>query len=362
MPIGRPPIPIKLNEKEREQLLCMSRSLTLPHGLVRRAQIILACAEGESHVLIAKRLGVSNMTVSKWRRRFHYQGMEGLQDGQRPGRPRTHDDQRVAEVLNTALQSPPAHGTHWSVRALARHTGISKSTVHRWFQLFNLQPHRQRHFKISNDPNFVDKVQDIVGLYLNPPDHAVVLCVNEKTQIQALERTQPMLPLGLGYVEGVTHDYIRHGTTTLFAALDVVTGKVLAQCKPRHRHQEFLAFLQQIDRNIPNHLDIHLIIDNYCTHNHAKVKEWLGQRPRFHLHFTPTYASWINQVERFFGIITQKAIRRGSFPNVGELTRKINDFVKHYNAQASPFVWVATAQSILAKIERLCKSISRTVH
>ena len=259
-------------------------------------------------------------------------------DEQCPGRPRTHDDERVAEVINTALQSPPPNASHWSVRALARHTGISKSTVHRWFRLFNLQPHRQRHFKIANDPFFVDKVQDIVGLYLRSPDHAVVLCVDEKTQIQALERTQPMLPLGLGYVEGVTHDYIRHGTTTLFAALDVATGKVLAECKRRHRHQEFLSFLQQIDRNVPNHLDIHLIIDNYCTHKHALVKECLARRPRFHLHFTPTYAAWINQVEGWFGIITRKAIRRGSFPNVEELTRKINAFVENYNAQASPFV------------------------
>ena len=267
----------------------------------------------------------------------------------------------MAEVINTALQSPPANGTHWSVRALARHTGISKSTVHRWFQSFNLQPHRQRHFKISNDPQFVEKVQDIVGLYLNPPDHAVVLCVDEKMQIQALKRTQPRLPLALGYVEGVTHDYIRNGTTTLFAALDIATGKVLGQCQQRHRHQEFLCFLQQIDRNVPSHLDIHLIVDNYCTHKHAKVKEWLGQRPRFHLHFTPTYASWINQVERFFGIITQQAIRRGSFPSVGPLTLKINDFVEHYNAQARPFVWVATAESIRDKIQRLPKSIYRTI-
>ena len=196
-------------------------------------------------------------------------------------------------MLNTALQGPPPTASHWSVRALADHTGISKSTVHRWFQLFNLQPHRQRHFKISNDPFFVDKVHDIVGLYLRPPDHVVVLCVDEETKIQALERTQPMLPLGLGTVEGVTHDSIRNGTTTLFAALDGATGKVLAQCKRRHRHQEFLSFLQHVDRNVARNLDIHLIVDNYCTHKHSKVKEWLAGRPRFHLHFIPTYASWI---------------------------------------------------------------------
>ena len=245
---------------------------------------------------------------------------------------------------------------------MAQHTGISKSTVQRWFHLFGVQPHRQRHFKLSNDPFFIEKVRDIVGLYLNPPDHAVVLCVDEKTQIQALQRTQPMLPMGLGYVEGVTHDYVRHGTTTLFAALDVATGEVLTQCQHRHRHQEFLAFLRHIDKNVPKSLDVHLIIDNYATHKHATVKAWLAMRPRYHLHFTPTYASWINQVERWFGLITQQAIRRGSFSSVKELTRKINDYVEHYNAQTSPFVWVATAESILAKIERLCAHISGTQH
>ena len=208
----------------------------------------------------------------------------------------------------------------------------------------------------------MDKVHDIVGLYLRLPDHVVVLCVDEETKIQALERTQPMLPLGLGTVEGVTHDSIRNGTTTLFAALDGATGKVLAQCKRRHRHQEFLSFLQHVDRNVARNLDIHLIVDNYCTHKHSKVKEWLAGRPRFHLHFIPTYASWINQVERFFGIITQKAIRRSSFHNVGELTRKVNAFVEHYNARARTFMWVATAESILAKIQRFRKAISRTLH
>ena len=240
----------------------MTRSLTLPHGLVRRARIILACAAGEPRVEIAKRLGLSKMTVSKWRHRFHHQGIAGLQDEQRPGRPRTHDDERVAEVSNMALWSPPANATHWSVRTLAEHGGVSRSTVHRWLQMFHLQLHRHCHFKISNDPHFVEKVQDITGLHLQPPDHAVVLCVDEKTQIQALERTQPMLPLGPGTVEGVTHDTIRNGTTTLFAALDVATGKVLAQCQRRHRHQEFLSFLQHIDGNVPDNLDIHLIIDN----------------------------------------------------------------------------------------------------
>ena len=245
---------------------------------------------------------------------------------------------------------------------MAEHTGVSKSTVQRWFDLFGVQPHRQRHFKISNDPFFVEKVRDIVGLYLNPPDHAVVLSVDEKTQVQALQRTQPVLPMGLGYVEGVTHDYKRHGTTTLFAALDVATGRVITRCKPRHRHQEFLTFLRQIDGSVPHNLDVHLIVDNYATHKHPKVRAWLARRPRYHVHFTPTYASWLNQVERWFGIITQKAIRRGSFSSVKALVRNIERFVEHYNANTSPFVWTATAESILAKVERLCSYISGTVH
>ena len=362
MPRGRPVLPIVLSDEENRHLLGIARSRSLPHGVVQRAQIVLACAAGESNTAIAQRLRLNPMTVGKWRRRYLELGLQGLHDQLRPGRPRTHADERVAEVINTVLQSTPPTATHWSVRAMAEHTGISKSTVQRWFDLFGVQPHRQRHFKLSNDPFFIEKVRDIVGLYLNPPDHAVVLCVDEKSQIQALQRTQPVLPMGLGYVEGVTHDYIRHGTTTLFAALDVATGEVLTQCKQRHRHQEFLAFLRHIDANIPEALDIHLIVDNYATHKHPKVRAWLARRPRYHMHYTPTYASWINQVERWFGLITQQAIRRGSFASVKELTRKINAFVDQYNAQARPFVWVATAESILAKIKRLCLLISGTQH
>ena len=362
MPRGRPVTPVVLLDDEKHHLLSIARSRSLPHGLVQRAQIVLHAAEGESNTAIAKRLDLNAMTVGRWRRRYLEHGVDGLHDELRAGRPRTHDDERVADVINTALQSKPPGATHWSVRNMARHTGISKSTVQRWFDLFGVQPHRQRHFKLSNDPFFVEKVRDIVGLYLNPPDQAVVLCVDEKTQIQALQRDQPMLPMGLGYVEGVTHNYVRHGTTSLFAALDVATGEVLAQCRKRHRHQEFLAFLRHIDANVPEHLDVHLIVDNYATHKHAKVKAWLARRPRYHIHYTPTYASWLNQVERWFGLITQQAIRRGSFSNVKELVRKIDMFVEHYNAQTEPFVWTATAESILAKIERLCLVISGTQH
>jgi len=248
------------------------------------------------------------------------------------------------------------------VRAMAEHTGISKSTVQRWFELFGVQPHRQRHFKLSNDPFFIEKVREIVGLYLNPPDKALVLCVDEKSQIQALDRTQPMLPMGLGCVEGVTRDCIRHGTTTLFAALDIANGEVITQCKARHRHQEFLAFLRHIDASVPKDLDVHLVIDNYAAHKHAKVKTWLARRPRFHVHFTPTYASWLNLVERWFGIITQQAIRRGTFSSVKDLVSKIDRFVEHYNAKSRPFVWTATADSILEKIQRLCSLTSGTRH
>jgi len=282
----------------------------------------------------------------------------GLHGERRPGRPRTHDDDRIAGLLRTVLHSKPEAATHWSVRSAALKTGISKSSVGRYFALFGLQPHRSKSFKLSTDPFFVEKVRDIVGLYLNPPDKALVLCVDEKSQIQALERTQPVLPMGLGYVEGVTHDYFRHGVLTLFAALDVITGGVISQCKPRHRHQEFLSFLRHLDANTPADLALHLILDNYATHKHPRVKAWLARHPRLHLHFTPTYSSWLNQVERWFGLITQQAIRRGSFRNVRELVAKIEHYVKHYNEHKRPFVWTATADSILKKIQRICQAPS----
>ncbi|EAQ73945.1 isrso5-transposase protein [Synechococcus sp. WH 5701] len=355
--------PLELSADEVSQLKSLAGSRTLPHSIVQRAQIVLACAAGETNTAVAERFCVRGSTVGKWRQRYLDLGIEGLHDELRPGRPRTYEDDRVAEVINRALQTKPTDGsTHWSARTLAAATGISKTTVHRWLQTFSVQPHRQKHFKLSTDPFFVEKVRDIVGLYLNPPDKAMVLCVDEKTQIQALDRTQPLLPMGLGYVEGVTHDYIRHGTTTLFAALDVGTGEVITQCKPRHRHQEFLGFLRQIEKSVPEDLDVHLIVDNYCTHKHVKVRAWLAQRPRFHVHYTPTYASWLNQVERWFGIITQRAIRRGSFSSVKELIAKIEQFVAAYNKTKVPFNWTATADSILEKLQRLCAQISGTGH
>jgi len=360
---GRPLQPLALGPEVHTELTSLARSRTLPHDLVRRAQIVLLCAEGVSNTVVAAQLGVTRPTVGTWRERFRRQGLMGLYDERRPGRPRTIEDERISGLIRKTLKTRPKDGsTQWSCRAIATETKLSKSTVQRVWSAFGLQPHRQKHFKLSTDPFFVEKVRDIVGLYLQPPDHALVLCVDEKSQTQALERTQPLLPMGLGYVQGVTHNYIRHGTTTLFAALDVASGTVLTQCRPKHRHQEFLQFLNHIDASVPAHLDIHLVVDNYSTHKHAKVKRWLAARPRYHLHFTPTYASWLNQVEIWFNIVTQKAIRRGSFRAVKELVARITHFEQHYNRSAHPFVWTATADSILQKIERLCEAISGTRH
>lgn len=363
MPRGRSArFQIVLSSMERTELEHITRSPSLPAGIVRRAQIVLESADGATQRAIAAAVGVSPPIVGYWRTRYHTHGLAGLYDAPRPGRPRTHDEEEVARLLRTVLRSKPNDATHWSVRSVAAKTQISKSTVQRYFSLFGVQPHRTKRFKLSTDPFFVEKVRDIVGLYLNPPDNALVLCVDEKSQIQALERSQPGLPMGLGYVEGVTHDYRRHGTTTLFAALDVASGEILAQCKRRHRHQEFLAFLQHVDASVPAHLDVHLIIDNYAAHKHPRVKAWLARRARYHVHFTPTYASWLNQVERWFGHITQRAIRRGSFRTVRELVHRIDTFVRRYNSTACPFVWTATADSIFAKLQRLAKAINGTSH
>jgi putative transposase len=363
MRTGRPrQFELALSPEEHTQLSALAASRALPHGLVRRAQIILRSAAGESNAAIAEGLGISVPLVGHWRTRYRRHGLAGLYDAPRSGRPRTHDDEAVAQLLRQVLRTRPRDATHWTVRTVAAHTRISKSTVQRYFALFGVQPHRAKTFKLSPDPFFVEKVRDIVGLYLNPPDHALVLCVDEKSQIQALERTQPKLPLGLGYVEGFTHDYTRHGTTTLFAALDVQEGTVVSQCKSRHRHHEFLAFLKHVDASVPADLEIHLILDNYATHKHAQVRAWLARRPRYHVHFTPTYASWLNQVERWFALITQRAIRRGSFRTVRELIQRIETFVTRYNRAASPFTWTATAESILSKLARLAKAINGTSH
>jgi putative transposase len=363
MAMGRPKADLILSEPERMQLSAIARSRAMPTALTLRARLVLACATGAPNNVVAQRLAVGEATVGKWRRRFVTHRLAGLYDELRPGRPRSVADERLAGLIRQLVQTKPKDGaTHWSVRRAATATGMSKTSVHRYLQLFGLQPHRTTHFKLSTDPFFIEKLRDVVGLYLHPPANALVLCVDEKSQVQALERTQPMLPLGLGYVEGITHDYKRHGTTTLFAALDVLTGTVLTACQPRHRHQEFLAFLRRIEAAVPASLDIHVIVDNDGTPKHATVKAWLAKRPRWHLHFVPTYSSWLNQVERFFAVITTQAIRRGSFRSVKDLIEKIDHFVTHYNTRRQPFTWTATADSILAKLERLTSRISGTGH
>jgi putative transposase len=362
MRTGRPREPIVLSAEEREQLNGIANSRSLPHGLARRARIVLLSADGMPNVAVAERVNLSPQMVCKWRKRYIRQGLAGLHDELRPGRPRSVSDEEVALLLRTTIETKPPNGTHWTIRSAAKNTELSRPTVHRIWRAFGLQPHRQRHFKLSTDPFFVEKVRDIVGLYLSPPDKAMVLCVDEKSQIQALDRTQPLLPMGLGYVEGVTHDYVRHGTTTLFAALDIATGQVLTCCKNRHRHQEYLQFLKQVDSSVPPDLGVHLVVDNYATHKHPRVKRWLAAHPRYQVHHTPTYASWLNQVEIWFNIITQRAIRRGTFRSVKTLIVKIEEFVTQYNRFSHPFVWTATADSILEKIRRLCQRISETGH
>jgi putative transposase len=362
MSSGRPKLPIILTDEEQKQLESIVRSRSLPYGLVTRARIVLLAAQALSNRAIAEKVGLSFQSVCKWRGRYLQHGLSGLYDEIRPGRPRSISDEQVAELIRKTLDTKPRDGTHWTIRSVAKDAHLSRPTVHRIWKAFGLQPHRQRTFKLSSDPFFVEKVRDIVGLYLHPPDNAMVLCVDEKSQIQALERTQPLIPMGLGYVEGVTHDYMRHGTTTLFAALDIATGQVITRCKNRHRHQEYLSFLQHVHANVPQDLDIHLVVDNYSTHKHQAVKRWLAEHPRYQVHYTPTYASWLNQVEIWFNVITQKAIRRGTFKSVKELTAKIDHFVKQCNTDSRPFVWTATADSILEKIQRLCQYSSETQH
>ena len=359
---GRPKKPIILSDEEREQLTAIANSRSLPHGLVRRASIVLLGADGISNNSIAERVGVSRQSVCYCRKRYLQHGLSGLQDELRPGRPRSVSDEAVALLVRKTLETKPRNGTHWTIRAVAKEAELSNTTVHRIWRAFGIQPHRQRQFKLSTDPFFVEKVRDIVGLYLNPPDKAMVLCVDGKSQIQALDRTQPMLPMGLGYVEGVTHDYIRHGTTTLFAALDIATGQVLSSCKNRHRHQEYRQFLKRVDANVPPELGIHLVVDNYATHTHPSVKRWLAAHPRYQIHYTPTYASWLNQVEIWFNIITQRAIRRGTFRSVKSLIAMIEQFVSQYNRNSHSFAWTATAESIIEKVKRLCLRISGTGH
>src|SRR6478736_3200107 len=353
---------IALTGEQRSELEQVARSRRTPQAVALRARIVLVTADGFAPSAIAEELGTSQPTVRKWRARYVEDGLAGLRNEPRPGRPRSLDDQRVADLLNQALQTRPAKQTHWSVRSFAAEAHISKDMAHRLFRTAGIAPHRSRSFKLSNDPAFVEKVRDITALYLNPPDHALVLCVDEKSQIQALERTQPLLPMGFGYVEGVTHDYVRHGTTTLFAALDVANGQVISRVRTQHRHQEFLDFLRQIDKQTPPDLDLHLIADNYVTHKHAKVKAWLADHPRVHMHFTPTYSSWINQVERWFAYITDQLIRRGDHRSVQALEADIRAWVKAWNTDPKPFIRTKTAEQILTSIGRLIQRVTGAGH
>ena len=324
-----------------------------PQKLVWRSRIVLLSAAANGTMSIMRAVGKSKPTVWRWQERYLAEGIGGLQrDATRPGRKPPLTAEAIAEVVEKTLREKPPAATHWSTRRMARAVGLSHTSVKRIWHGHGLKPHLTRGFKLSNDKQFVEKVQDIVGLYLNPPDHALVLSVDEKSQVQALDRTQPGLPMKKGRAGTMTHDYKRHGTTSLFAALDVATGAVIGQCMKRHRHHEFLRFLRTIHRQTPKKLDLHLVLDNYATHKHSSVKTWLAKHPRFHLHFTPTSASWLNQVERFFGLITQERIRRGVFTSVAELEAAIHDYLEHHNADPKPFVWTKSAQEILAKVTR----------
>jgi transposase len=359
MRTGRPKAPLVLTIEERNELVNYRRRRKTSHGLATRAAIVLACAEGLDNLSVAKRLRLSKATVGKWRSRFVESRLDGLLDEPRPGAPRKISDAKVEEVVTLALESKPKGATHWSTRDMAKRLGVSAMSVSRIWRAFGLQPHRTESFKLSPDPLLIDKVRDVVGLYLDPPDKAVVFCVDEKSQIQALDRTQPMLPMRPGQSERRTHDYRRHGTTSLFAALEIAPGNVIGQIHRRHRSIEFRKFLDTIDANVPERLDVHLVMDNSSTHKSPMIRNWFAKRPRYHLHFTPTYGSWLNQVERWFALLTQRQIKRGTHRSVRELEQAIRDFIDHHNRAPKPFRWVKTADEILASIARFAQRTAR---
>lgn len=356
--------PLTVTDDERAKLEAWVRRPKTAQRLALRSRIVLAAADGQSNTAIAADLRVTLPTVGKWRQRFLDRRLDGLTDEPRPGPPRTVTDAHVEDVVTRTLESKPTNATHWSTRGMARATGLSQTAISRIWRAFGLQPHRSDTFKLSTDPYFVEKVRDVVGLYLAPPDRAVVLSVDEKSGTQALDRTQPVLPMTPGQAERGTHDYVRHGTTSLFAALDVATGKVIGRCHRRHRHQEFVKFLDEIDAAVPaeDGVTIHLVMDNYATHKTPAVKRWLTRHPRFVVHFTPTSASWLNQVERFFAEITGKRIRRGVFKTVRALEQAIEAYLAEHNANPKPFKWTATADLILRKVEEVCKRTLNSGH
>jgi transposase len=359
---GRPKATLVVTDAERETLEQWARRPKTGQALAQRARIVLACATGAPNTAVAQRIGVTMQTVGKWRARFVGRRLDGLLDEPRPGAPRRITDAQIEAVVTKTLETTPRDATHWSTRAMAAKSGLSQTTVSRIWRAFALQPHRTETFKLSQDPLFIDKVRDLVGLYLAPPDKALVLCVDEKAQIQALDRSQPLLPMRPGQVERRTHDYKRHGTTSLFAALDVKTGKVMGECHRRHRSVEFRKFLDAIEANVPPELAVHLILDNYGTHKTALIRRWLAKRPRFHLHFTPTGASWLNLVERWFALLTDKQLRRGVHRSTRELKTAIKRYLAITNQSPKPFVWTKTADEILESVARFCRRTSDSGH
>jgi transposase len=347
---------LEVSALQRVELERIARQSRSARSVAFRARIVLECAGGASNAAVAAKLRTTGFTVGLWRNRFIAEGVVGLGDEPRPGAPREIGDEKVEQVVRLTLEKTPRGTTHWSSRMLAARTGLSQSTISRIWRAFGLKPHRTESFQLSTDPLLIDKMRDIVGLYLDPPHHALVLCVDEKSQIRALSRTQPVLPMRAGQMERRTHDYKRHGVTSLFAALDIATGSVLGKCYRRHRSVEFLDFLKKIDGAVPADLDIHLVLDNYGTHKTALVRQWLQKRPRYHMHFTPTHASWLNQVERWFALLTQRQLKRGSHRNVHELETAIREFISVHNQQPKPFQWTKSADQILASIARFATS------
>src|ERR1700757_1497976 len=362
MAIGRPTKPLNVTPEEREKLTLLARRPKSSQAMAMRARIVLGCDEGASNSSVARKLRITGATVCKWRERFRVSRLEGLLDEPRPGAPRSIRDARVEDVITKTLESMPVNSTHWSTRLMAEKTGLSQTAIVRIWRAFGLQPHRVENFKFSKDPQFVEKVRDIVGLYLNPPDRAIVLCVDEKSQVQALNRTQPILPLAPGVPARQSHDYERHGVTSLFAAMDVASGVTISSCYRQHRHQEFLRFLNQIEANLPSGIEVHLVMDNYGTHKVAKVRRWLTRHPRYHVHFTPTSGSWLNLVERLFAEVTERCVRRGSHTAVRALEKAMLDHLDQRNQHPKPFVWTADADLILGKVARLSKRFSRSGH
>ena len=355
---GRPAATVVLAPSERETLEGWAKRRTTAQALALRARIVLRCASGQANAAIAKDLGTNVTLVTRWRTRFVERRLDGMLDEPRPGAPRKISDKKIESVVTLTLESLPKEATHWSTRGMAKACGLSRETVGRIWRAFELQPHRSETFKLSKDPLFIDKVRDIVGLYLKPPTRALVLCVDEKSQMQALERSQPILPMRPGQAERRAHDYVRHGTSTLFAALDIASGKVIGAMHRRHRAVEFKKFLVTIDREVPAELDVHLVLDNYATHKTPTIRGWLARHPRFHFHFTPTSGSWLNQVERWFALLTDRRIRRASFRSTYELEQAVRAYIAEANTAAKPFVWTKSADQILASLQRFCGRIN----